>query len=68
MIESLWLQIGPSLNLLYPEFDHTRQGVNAHQAMIRGLQKKDAAAVTAAVVQDLEGGEKRLLRVVIAAS
>jgi DNA-binding GntR family transcriptional regulator len=68
MIESLWLQIGPSLNLLYPEFDLTRQGVNAHHAMIRGLKKKDVAAVIAAVVQDLDGGEKRLLRVVTANS
>ena len=68
LIESLWLQIGPSLNLLYPEFDVTRQGVTAHHAMIRGLKRKDAAAVTAAVVQDLQGGEKRLLRVVTASS
>jgi DNA-binding GntR family transcriptional regulator len=68
MIESLWLQIGPSLNLLYPEFDHTRQGVNAHRAMIRGLKQKDVAAVTAAVAQDLQGGEQRLLRVVTASS
>lgn len=66
MIESLWLQIGPSLNLLYPEFDLTRQGVSAHHAMIRGLQRRDVAAVTAAVVQDLQGGEKRLLGVVTA--
>ena len=68
MIESLWLQIGPSLNLLYPEFDVTRQGVNAHHAMIRALKRKDVAGVTAAVTQDLQGGEKRLLRVVTAAS
>jgi len=64
VVEGLWLQIGPSLNFLYPEFDHTRQGVTAHHAMIRGLKRHDAAAVAAAVVQDLKGGEQRLLRVV----
>ena len=64
VVEGLWLQIGPSLNLLYPEFDQTRQGINAHHALIRGLKRRDPAAVAAAVTQDLKGGEQRLLRVV----
>ena len=64
VIEGLWLQIGPSLNLLYPEFDHTRQGINAHHALIRGLKRRDPAAVAAAVTQDLKGGEQRLMRVI----
>jgi DNA-binding GntR family transcriptional regulator len=66
LIESLWMQIGPSLNLLYPEFDHTRQGIHAHQALIKGLKRRDPTAVGAAITQDLKGGEQRLLRVVTA--
>lgn len=64
MIEGLWMQIGPSLNLLYPEFYHTRQGIDAHNVLMRALKKRDSAAVGAAVTQDLKGGEQRLLRMI----
>ena len=66
IIEGLWLQIGPSFNFLYPEFEQTRKGINAHRALLAGLRRHDVAAVRAALEQDLRGGEERLIRVVTA--
>jgi len=63
-IEHIWLQIGPSFNFLYPEFEKNRKGVSAHRALLAGLKRRDAAAVRAAVELDLRGGEERLLRVI----
>ncbi|MFC3229744.1 GntR family transcriptional regulator [Marinibaculum pumilum] len=62
IIESLWLQIGPAFNFLYPEFDQTRKGVNAHLALMNALRSRDPAATRAAIELDLHGGEERLLR------
>lgn len=62
MIEGLWVQIGPYLNLLYPEFDRTRKGVSAHTAVIRALKKKDGKAARKAIEQDLEHGRDLLMR------
>lgn len=62
MIETLWLRIGPSFNDLYPEFQTSRRGVANHTAAIRGLRRKDAAAVRAAMENDIRDGYQRLVR------
>jgi DNA-binding GntR family transcriptional regulator len=64
IIESLWLQIGPAFNFLYPEFDQTRKGVNAHRTLMNALRRHDPAAARAAIELDLRGGEDRLLRII----
>ena len=56
LIESLWLQVGPSLNGLYPDFAKSRKGVANHMAAIRGYRAGDPAAVRAAVEQDIKDG------------
>ncbi|MET0432208.1 MAG: GntR family transcriptional regulator, partial [Hyphomicrobium sp.] len=54
--ESLWLQVGPSLNGLYPDFAKSRKGVANHMAAFRGYRSKDPSAVRAAVEQDIKDG------------
>jgi DNA-binding GntR family transcriptional regulator len=56
LIESLWLQVGPSLNGLYPDFAKSRKGVANHMAAFKGYKKKDPAAVRAAIEQDIKDG------------
>jgi DNA-binding GntR family transcriptional regulator len=56
LIESLWLQVGPSLNGLYPDFAKSRKGVANHMAVFRGYRSEDPSAVRAAVEQDIKDG------------
>ncbi len=62
MIDSLWLQVGPSLTLL---FSGGAQGpwigATTHRAMIRAIRTGDAEAMGAAIRQDLNEGRGRLL-------
>jgi DNA-binding GntR family transcriptional regulator len=60
MIESLWLQIGPSLNELYPDFALNRKGVSNHIEIIDGLHQGDARKVRRGIEQDLRDGYERL--------
>ncbi|MCT7378260.1 GntR family transcriptional regulator [Chelativorans salis] len=60
MIETLWLQIGPSFNDLYPEFAQSRTGVSNHMWALHGLQDGDAAAVRAAIENDIRSGYRHL--------
>ncbi|KAA0969477.1 GntR family transcriptional regulator [Aureimonas fodinaquatilis] len=62
LIESLWLQVGPSLNVLYPEFAVNRRGVSNHMDILDGLRERDAQKVRRAVEQDLRDGYARLER------
>lgn len=60
MIESLWLRMGPAFNDLYPEFALSRTGVSNHLWALRGLYDRDAAAVRAAIENDIRSGYRRL--------
>jgi DNA-binding GntR family transcriptional regulator len=60
IIESMWLRIGPSLNLLYPTFAVERHGVSNHRAVLKALRQKDGAATRAAFEKDIEDGYQRL--------
>lgn len=60
VVESLWLQIGPAFNDLYPEFAESRTGVSNHLFALRGLQDGDVAAVRAAIENDIRSGYRRL--------
>lgn len=64
IIESLWLAIGPSLNLLYPEFRLTRAGISNHLAVIRALKAGDAQAARNAIQKDIEDGFTMLSKAV----
>lgn len=61
-IESLWLRIGPSLNLLYPAFDRERHGIDNHVEILSALRRRDAITVRKAFQQDIEDGYAELVR------
>lgn len=56
IIESLWLRIGPSLNLLYPEFAIHRAGVSNHTEILKGLRRGEPETVRAAIEKDIKDG------------
>jgi DNA-binding GntR family transcriptional regulator len=61
MIESLWLQAGPTMRLLYPaSFDAGWIGERNHIAMLNAITEGDAGALVAAIRQDLHDGRARL--------
>ncbi len=60
IIETLWLRIGPYLNLLYPEFGRNRRGVAHHAEALEGLRDGDPDAVRRAIEADLSDGERLL--------
>ncbi|UCI34918.1 GntR family transcriptional regulator [Mesorhizobium sp. B4-1-4] len=65
IIESQWLRMGPAFNDLYPEFALSRTGVSNHLWALRGLQDRDAAAVRAAVENDIRSGYRRLSALIL---
>ncbi len=61
MLETLWLQVGPSMNLLLPvSYQHGWPGGEHHRAMLAAIRGKDAEALVRAVRGDLEDGRKWL--------
>ena len=64
IIESLWLSIGPHLNLLYPEFRLTRVGITNHADAIKALRARDGESVRKAMQQDIRDGFARLSRAI----
>lgn len=64
MIESCWLRIGPSLNLLYPEFSQKRGGVKIHHAIIDALKKGRNQSISDLIAKDIQGGCELLRKMV----
>jgi DNA-binding GntR family transcriptional regulator len=64
ILETLWLQVGPSMNFLFPSaFDAVWKGGENHRRMIEAIRMGDAAALALHVRHDLKEGRVRLLRV-----
>lgn len=63
LIESLWLQIGPFLNNLYPRARHWREAIHQHERVVEGLRMRDGALAREAIRMDLIEGGADLLRV-----
>lgn len=63
LIEILWLQIGPSLNLLYPATrdEQARTEYNYHAEILDALENRDPKAAVKALQNDLIFGGRRLL-------
>ncbi|MDB5457449.1 MAG: AtrA transcriptional regulator [Caulobacter sp.] len=59
-IQQLWLKLGPSLNFLYPSYNHSRKGVSHHLSTIRALRARDPAQVRQAIESDLRDGAQEL--------
>ncbi len=53
LIESLWLQTGPYMNLLYPDFISSSRGPAGRQRLIEALQTRNAAAARREMAEDI---------------
>lgn len=62
LIRGLWLRLGPSLNLLYPKYDLTRQGVGHHTEIAEAIKQGNAKRARKAVEDDLKDGWTELAR------
>lgn len=56
MIEGLWLQIGPTLRLLYPGYASNWKGGANHAAILEAIRNQDACALARAIRKDLDDG------------
>jgi DNA-binding GntR family transcriptional regulator len=65
-IQQLWQKLGPSLNLLYPSYNHSRKGVSHHLAVISALRAGDALAARKALEEDLRDGGMELEKALVA--
>lgn len=63
ILETLWLQVGPSMNFLFPAaFDAGWTGGEKHRRMLEAIRARDAAALVREVRRDLSEGRVRLRR------
>lgn len=62
IIESLYLRVGPTLNLLFPQYCGSLTGHEAHMQAIAALRRRDGDALGMAIRQDLAEGANYLLR------
>ncbi len=53
LIESLWLQTGPYMNLLYPEFVSSSRGPAGRQRLIEALQARNASVARREMADDI---------------
>lgn len=53
LIESLWLQTGPYMNLLYPDFISSSRGPAGRQRLIEALQARNAGAARREMAEDI---------------
>ncbi len=60
IIESLWVQIGPSFNLLVEDGPLPAKPISFHRDAIKGLRAKNGRLVRDAITKDIEFGFERL--------
>jgi DNA-binding GntR family transcriptional regulator len=53
LIEGLWLQTGPYMNLLYPDFISSSRGPAGRQRLIEALEVRDATAARREMETDI---------------
>lgn len=64
IIEGLWLQIGPTFNLLYPAYRTHPKGNRNHSQAIEAIVARDAKALRGAIERDLTDGADHILQVI----
>lgn len=62
LIESLWLRVGPTLNLLFPTYCGSLTGAERHQEAMDALRRRDGEALAATMREDLLLGSRFLVR------
>jgi GntR family transcriptional regulator, colanic acid and biofilm gene transcriptional regulator len=61
-IESLWISMGPILNVFYNEAMDDYVGAEAHRHLIKALAARDGKKARAAIAMDIERGGRALLK------
>jgi DNA-binding GntR family transcriptional regulator len=56
MIESLWLRIGPYLNLIFDDKGHRKRSSDDHRKAEEALLERDGEAARRAIESDISGG------------
>ncbi len=56
IIDSLWLQAGPTLSLLGPEYHKSRLGLNNHLKAIEAIHQRNGKRLRKAIEKDLKDG------------
>ncbi len=62
LLESLWIQVGPLLNHLYPFGRPTYPGRHQHEHVLEALRRRDREGLCEAIRQDLLEGGQNFLR------
>lgn len=62
IIESLYLRVGPTLNLLFPQYCGSLTGHETHLVAVDALRRRDGDALAQAIRDDLMHGSKYLIR------
>jgi DNA-binding GntR family transcriptional regulator len=62
IIESLYLRVGPTLNLLFPQYCGSLTGHETHLRAIDALRRRDGDALGQAIRDDLTDGSRFLIR------
>jgi GntR family colanic acid and biofilm gene transcriptional regulator len=62
MIERLWLQIGPTLNYLYPQPAVIAERQHSYDHVLAALEQRDAAGVRAAIDRAIDEGNGIVLK------
>ncbi len=60
-IESLWISMGPILNVFYNKVENDYVGAGAHRDLIKALRAKDGKRAREAIEEDIVRGGKALL-------
>ncbi|HVO87582.1 MAG TPA: FCD domain-containing protein, partial [Casimicrobiaceae bacterium] len=61
-IESLWMSMGPILNVYYNDITHDYVGAEEHLHLIEALRERNARKARAAIKMDILRGGDSLLR------
>lgn len=62
IIESLWLRVGPTLNLLFPQYCGSLTGHETHLVAMDALRRRDGDTLGSAMRDDLTFGSRFLIR------
>ncbi len=64
MMESCWLKTGAYLNLIYPEFGRSEDGLRNHAAIVRAIERRDPVALETAIRRDIEFAARILAKAI----
>ena len=63
LLDRIWMQVGPTMNFMYPHGHPQYDGQHQHNNLLRGLQQRDVQVVRDAIRDDLIEGGRGFVRV-----